>query len=117
MNTSNTKLLRPSDLALLLLSAGSAPPRKRARDQQADRAGLELKQRILNCLVALDPEPDELDAALLHIVEEFGSPTGPARAIAVTIRDEWQAAQADPTFIEHLLADAVAANDHPCEDK
>src|SRR5205823_13402942 len=58
------ELLRPRDLALLLLASGDLRPRKRARDQQADRVGLDLKHRILQRLAALDPEPEALEAAL-----------------------------------------------------
>jgi hypothetical protein len=100
--------MRPRDLAILLLASGDLLPRQRARDQQADRAGLDLKRRLLDHLVALDPEPDELEAALLRIVEEIGSPTGPARAIAAGVRDEWQAACASPEWVAQLLADATS---------
>ena len=43
--------VRPRDFALLLLASRDLAPRKRARDQQADRAGLELKKRVLTALV------------------------------------------------------------------
>jgi len=100
-------LLRPRDFAVLLLSSGELTPRQRARDQQADRAGLALKRRVLNALAALDPEPDDLEAALLAIVEELGPPTGPTRAIALALLDEWQAAIATPEWLAHLLGEAV----------
>src|SRR5262249_53852550 len=69
--------LRPRDFALLLLASGDLAPRQRARDQQADRAGLELKRQVLDSLAARDPEADDLEAALLAIVEDLGPPTGP----------------------------------------
>jgi hypothetical protein len=94
-------------LALLLLSSGDLLPRKRARDQQADRAGLELKRRMLNRLVALDPEPEELESALMRIVEELGPPSGPSRALALTIREDWQAACSSSEFVAHLLGEAA----------
>jgi hypothetical protein len=105
--------LRPRDLALLLLASGDLLPRRRARDQQADVAGMELKRRVLDRLAALDPEPGETEAALLRIVEEIGPPHGPTRAIAAGIRDEWQAACAAPEWVAQLLADATnrTAND------
>jgi hypothetical protein len=103
--------LRPRDLALLLLASGDALPRKRARDQQADRAGLELKRAVLDRLVALDPEPGELEGALLRIVSEVGEPTGPTRAIAASIRDDWQAACASPTWVAYLLGEATSRSD------
>src|SRR4051794_40342890 len=53
--------LRPRDLALLLLASPDLRPRQRARDQQADRAGLNLLRRVLEEVAARDPEPAELD--------------------------------------------------------
>jgi hypothetical protein len=82
-------------------------PRQRARDQQADRAGLELKRRLLDRLAELDPEPAELQAALFRIVEEIGPPTGPSRAIALNVYEEWQAACATPELTAHLLGEAA----------
>jgi hypothetical protein len=99
--------LRPHDFALLLLSSGVTAPRQRARDQQADRAGLDLERRVLNALIAADPEADELEAALLAIVEEMGPPTGPTRAIALSLLEEWQAASSNPGWLAHLLGEAV----------
>ena len=103
--------LRPRDLALLL-AASEHTPRQRARDQQADRAGMVLRRRVLERLAVLDPEPLELDAALARIIEEFGPPTGPTRAIALTIREEWHAACAAPDWIAHLLGEAASASEH-----
>jgi hypothetical protein len=99
--------LRPRDFAVLLLSSGDVAPRQRARDQQADRAGLELKRRVLNALAALDPEPKDLETALLAIIEDLGPPTGPTRAIARNLLEEWQAASATPAWVAHLLGEAV----------
>ena len=86
----STRQLRPAELARAILSSDS-PPRKRARDQQADAAGLELWRRIAERLLAMDPEPDALDDALTQIVAEIGDPTGPTRALALHLRDEWEA--------------------------
>jgi hypothetical protein len=99
--------LRPRDLALLLLSSGDLRPRQRARDQQADQAGLALKRRVLDRLAALDPEPADLEACLHTIVAEFGTPQGPTRAIAASVRDEWNAACASPEWISQLLRQAT----------
>ena len=99
--------LRPRDLALLLLASGDLRPRKRARDQQADHAGLDLKRRVLDRLAALDPEPADLEASLQSIVEEFGPPQGPTRAIAATIREDWQDASASPAWLQQLLEAAT----------
>jgi len=108
MNMANpSDPLRPRDFALLLLASGDVLPRRRARDQQADQTGLELKRCILDRLVALDPEPAELELALIRIVEEIGPPTGPTRAVAATIRDDWLTACRTPEWIAQLLGDAL----------
>ncbi len=98
--------LRPRDFALLLLSADDLP-RQRARDQQADRAGMMLRRQVLGALVAADPEPEEMEAALLAIVAEAGQPSGPARAIARGLLEEWQAVSAAPGCLAHLLDEAI----------
>jgi hypothetical protein len=99
--------ISPRDFALLLLASGDTLPRQRARDQQADRAGLELKQRVLREVAAIDPEPDDFEAVLFGIVEEVGPPTGPTRAIALSVLEEWRAACLTPGWVEHLLGEAV----------
>ncbi len=103
--------MRPRDLALLLLASGDLLPRQRARDQQADRAGNDLKRRILEHLAALDPEPADLDATLFRLVEEIGPPPGPTRAVAAVVRDEWLAACSSPEWVAQLLGEAAAAGE------
>jgi len=100
-------ILRPRDLALLLLASGDLRPRKRARDQQADRAGLEIKRRILEQVVAIDPEPEALEAVLIKMVDEMGPPSGPIRSVAAVVRDEWQVACSAPEWVSQLLSEAV----------
>jgi hypothetical protein len=99
--------MRPRDLALLLLASRDLRPRRRARDQRADLAGLDLKRRVLERLAALDPEPAALEAALLRITEDMGPPFGPTRVLAALVRDEWQTACGNPEWVAHLLAEAI----------
>jgi hypothetical protein len=103
--------LRPRDFALLVLGSRDLAPRKRARDQQADRAGLELKRRVLEGLAARDPEPDEVEAALMDVVEDLGPPAGPTRSLAVLVLAEWRAAAASPEWLAHQLGEAVRPPD------
>jgi hypothetical protein len=109
--------IRPSELAVFLLASGESQPRKRARDQQADIAGLELKRHVLKLLIAADPEPSELDAALMRIVTQLGPPTGPTRAICGTIREEWEVAALDPGFTEWLIDQALRESENPTRRK
>ena len=99
--------LRPRDLAVLLLASGDLLPRRRARDQQADLAGLQLKRQVLERLAELDPEPAELEGVLLRVVEEIGPPTGPTRAVAVGVLEDWQAACTAPEWVSHLLEETI----------
>jgi hypothetical protein len=110
-------LLRPRDLALLLLASGDLLPRQRARDQQADRLGLDLTRCILDRLAALDPEPAGLEAALVQIVEEIGPPFGPTRAVATVVRDDWLAACTAPEWVAQLIDQAVRQGERNGEDR
>src|SRR5262249_7178261 len=94
-----SQILRPRNLALLFLASGDLRPRQRARDQQADTAGLEIKRHILQELVDTDPDPEELEAVLVKIVDKFGPPFGPTRAVAAIVRDEWRTACAAPEWV------------------
>ena len=101
---------RPRDLALLLLAISDEPPRQRARDQQADRAGMQLGRRILERLAELDPEPEALEPALVEIVHALGEPSGPARGVCALIREEWEQARISPALWDWLTAEALAAS-------
>lgn len=102
---------RPRDLALLLLAIGTGPPRQRARDQQADRAGGELRRRVLDRLAALDPEPGAIEAALASIVAGFGDPTGPTRGVCSQVLAEWEQARVSPGAWPWLLSEAIESAD------
>jgi hypothetical protein len=117
MSSPNDDLLRPRMLALLLLASGDLLPRQRARDQQADVAGLDLKRRMLQRLVERDPDPEAFDVALAELVEELGPPSGPARALAALVRDEWRAALAAPEWVAHLVRAALEQSDGQTETR
>lgn len=98
---------RPRQLAVLLLASGESLPRQRARDQQADRAGSQLKQRVLRRIIEMDPDPDNLLQALEQIVTEFGEPTGPTRAMAQLVFEEFVAACENTRLTAWLLDEAT----------
>ena len=72
-------------------------------------AGSRLKQRVLQRLVELDPEDDELHTALDQIISEIGEPTGPTRAVARLIAEEWESANQTPQLTSWLLDQSVQA--------
>ncbi len=98
---------RPGDLAQLMLAGPGLRTRQRARDQQADKAGIELKRQVLVRLAALDPEPADLIAALERIISDIGPPYGPTRGVCLSIQTDWEAACALPQFVAWLLQEAV----------
>jgi hypothetical protein len=99
--------MRPRDFALLLLSSGEFLPRQRFRNQTPDFFGLELKRRLLQSLVTLDPEASELEETLARLIDELGPASGPVRALALSFRDEWQEVPTNPQWIEHLRTEAA----------
>ncbi len=101
---------RPRDLALLFLATRDEAPRQRARDQQADRLGLDLRRRVLDRLAALDPEPEEMEMALSSIVSEFGEPSGPTRGVCLAILQDWNSAKIGPEFWPWLLQEAIESS-------
>ena len=109
--------LLPRHLAELMLASGELLPRKRARDQQADLAGMDLKREVLVRLSARDPEPEDLDTALMEIIAALGPPYGPTRAICLSIRSDWEAAIQSPEFISWLLEEALRESSGPRKGK
>jgi hypothetical protein len=110
---------RPRDFALLWLAQGNRPARARARDQQADLAGEELRRQVFDHIASLDPDPDPgaLESSLAAIAEQLGEPTGPTRAVCRLILDEWNFVQSSPGYWGWLLSEAVAAGDAPSTER
>ncbi len=69
-----------------------------------------MRRWLLNRLVQLDPDPDQLEATLLRLIEELSPPAGPTRAIAANVRDDMLAARENPGFVEHLISYALQAD-------
>jgi hypothetical protein len=99
--------MRPRDLAELLLSSEELRPPKRWRSQTPDVAGIELKRRLLQRVADLDPEPDDLEAALARLIDELGPPPGPIRALAIGFRDDWRGLASNPAWLVQLREEAA----------
>jgi hypothetical protein len=109
MSAAHSNTIAPREFALLLLASDDLLPRQRARDQQADRAGLDLMRRLLDRVAAIDPEPQEFESVLMQVAGELGTPAGPARAVAATVLEDWKNAVASPAFVDHLLQQALGS--------
>ena len=99
--------MRPRDLAQFLLASGELLPKPRLRNQSPDRAGLELKRLLLQRITELNPEPDQLEATLAHLIEELGPPPGPVRALTIGFRDDWQDLTSNPEWLKQLNEEAA----------
>jgi hypothetical protein len=108
-------LVRPKDMALLLLASGDLLPRQRARDQQADISGSTLKARILKIGLARSRAvrwKRRWSKSLRCSVHPLAS----AGCCCQRTR-RWQAACASPQFVEWLLAQAVREGLAPAEGR
>lgn len=87
--------------ALVAMEASEGRRRRRKRDTEPDRIGLELKRTLLERLAAEAPAPDTLEAWLLETTWRAAG-AGATRAMCVEILDEYRAAVASPAFREWL---------------
>jgi hypothetical protein len=73
-----------------------------------------LNRRILDRLIAIDPDPERLEEALLAIVEEMGEPSGPTRGVCTSIFQTWEMLQLSPGYWTFLIEEALRnENDRP----
>ena len=98
--------IAPKEFCLLLKQVDRQPPRL-SRDLEPDLLGLELKQRILDAVIAADPPAEEFERALLESASTLGIPSGSARGICSDILLEWRMAHASPHFIPWLREEAA----------
>jgi hypothetical protein len=94
---------RPAQVCRALLAALEAAEgrrRRRKRDQTPDAFGLSIKRALLERVVAEDPAPDAFEAWLLQYPLTCQAPelTGPARAMARAVFDDWRLANASGEF-------------------
>ena len=105
-------VLRPGDfsrMALAAMAAAEGRRRKRKRDTTPDTIGLSIKRDLLERAAAEDPAPEAFEAWLL--TQALAAPaSGPVRALAVQILDEYRFASLDPDFGRWLAAGAPSAD-------
>jgi hypothetical protein len=105
MSTSHIGLRppRPAEVCRALLAALEAAEgrrRRRKRDQTPDAFGLGIKRALLERVVQEDPAPEAFEGWLLHYPGRCATPelTGPARAMARAVFDDWRLAHASAEF-------------------
>jgi hypothetical protein len=111
--------LRPAEVCrglLAALEASEGRRRKRKRDTRPDAIGLDLKRRLLEAAVREDPDPEGFEGWL---VERCGREaveggealaTGPARAMAVSLFEEWRLARSSSAFRGWLASGAPSGD-------
>lgn len=109
-------LNRPSDVCRALLAALAASEgrrKRRKRDTTPDAIGLALKRDLLERAVAADPEPEAFDAWLLEQCTVLGPSEGGARAMALSIFEEWRLAHDAEAFASWLAQGAPSDDSEP----
>jgi hypothetical protein len=97
--------MRPAEVCQQLLAALDASEgrrRRRRRDTTPDSIGLALKRTLLEETVRQDPDPDIYEGWLLECCLSGGEASGPMRAMALDVLDEWRLAQSSTVFREWL---------------
>ena len=102
----NVSAIGPREFCLLLKQVDRQPPRL-SRDLAPDLLGIELKQRILDAVIAADPPAEDFERALLESAAALGLPAGSARGVCSDILMEWRMAQASPNFLPWLREEAA----------
>jgi hypothetical protein len=115
---SGDALLSPAEFSRLTLDAlASAEGRRtrRKRDQTPDGIGLEIKRDLLQRAAAEAPRPEAFESWLL--AQCLAAPaSGPVRALAAEIFQEYRVALLDPDYSRWLLAGAPSADVHDTHD-
>jgi hypothetical protein len=112
---------RPRDVCRELLAALEASEgrrQRRKRDTTPDAIGLGIKQDLLARAIAADPAPEAFEAWLQEQCLAAGGAEGGVRAMALSIFEEWQLAQAAESFRDWLARgapsdDALGARSDP----
>lgn len=110
--TSEPDVLRPGVFCRQLLAALAASEgrqRRRKRDQTADSIGLGLRRELLEQAAVDDPEPARFEEWLLR-QSLTAEASGPVRALAAQILDEYRVVLHDPDLARWLAEGAPSAD-------
>ena len=99
--------MRPRDFSLLAMSIESRMPWKLRKKRQAHDAVQELKLKLLDRVIAADPEPEELERVLVEAA--FDEPTdGPARGLVTDILLDWEMVRTSPRTALWMVEQATS---------
>ena len=93
--------LRPADFCRQLLAALDASEgrrKRRKRDTTPDAIGIALKHDLIEGVVQEDPAPENFERWLMERCQAAGTSSGPVRAMALDLYDEWRLAEASGSF-------------------
>ncbi|HUE77857.1 MAG TPA: hypothetical protein VMM83_07950, partial [Longimicrobiales bacterium] len=92
---------RPAELCHDLLEALEATEgrrRRRKRDTTPDFIGIGIKRELLEAAIRDDPEPETFEGWLVERCLAAGTGSGPYRAMALVILEEWKLAGVADSF-------------------
>jgi hypothetical protein len=101
--------VRPAEFCrgvMAAIEAADGRRRKRKRDTTPDTVGLALYASLVTRAIADDPPAEDFERWLEARVREAGLGSGPLRATALRLFDEWRLACADPSFLGWLARGA-----------
>lgn len=87
--------LRPAAVCARLMAAIEATEgrrRKRKRNTTPDALGLSIKRELVEAIVAADPDPEAFEEWLVEHCLRSGLASGPIRAMALEVLDEYHVA-------------------------
>lgn len=97
--------MRPADCCrqlLATLTASEGRRKQRKRNTTPDAIGLSLKRDLFESVVREDPAAEDFERWLLERCLAAGNHSGPLRAVAQEVLDEWRLAESSPAFREWL---------------
>ena len=107
--------VRPAEFSLMALRAIEASEgrrKRRHRNTEPDKIGLDIKRDLLRQAGEEDPDPDDFEAWLLG--KALSAPaSGPVRALGGEILDEYHLARYDPDFSRWLTEGARSDDADP----
>jgi hypothetical protein len=95
---------------LAALTASEGRRRRRARNTTPDAIGLEVRRVLLERVTREDPAPEAFEAWLMDCCLEAGPSSGPLRAIALGLLEEWRLL-AEPVGLKEWLERGAPSDD------